>query len=385
MSKDFSRRSFLKGAASIAAGSFLAPLVAPVGVAEDAVNWDAEYDVVILGYGAAGANAAVAAYDAGATVLLAEKAPEGSEGGNSMAAGQSVMATDDAEQLYAYLSSLMGKFNNWDRDALRAYCEGCAGNFDWMTNVLGGDPEIICPRELPSVGKAPINIEWKEVENPWGLGRKGCVCVWAEFPEIETSAHSLRLNATGGSYDRGYYNLCQSAVQARQGDNLQLWFNAPGKKLLTDESNAVNGVVIEKDGKELNVRAKGGVILCCGGFEHNKDMISDYLQQPYIHQKGGLYNDGDAIKMALEVGADLWHMSNAAGFYWAYKDPRRSTVAQFGLDSTIGAFFRDLDDLIALHQRVSLGLPGTDSNAPLFDPQTLKRWESLYSGITASI
>ena len=63
MEKNISRRSFLKGAAIGAAGL----TVASAGVklqeskAEEAIAWDAEYDVVVLGYGGAGANAAVAA------------------------------------------------------------------------------------------------------------------------------------------------------------------------------------------------------------------------------------------------------------------------------------------------------------------------------------
>ena len=52
------------------------------------VRWDAEYDVVVVGYGFAGGAAAIAAADAGARVLLLEKAPEGHEGGNSRYAAQ---------------------------------------------------------------------------------------------------------------------------------------------------------------------------------------------------------------------------------------------------------------------------------------------------------
>ena len=39
------------------------------------IQWDAEYDVVIAGYGFAGAAAAIAAADAGANVLMVERRP----------------------------------------------------------------------------------------------------------------------------------------------------------------------------------------------------------------------------------------------------------------------------------------------------------------------
>ena len=65
MKKNISRRSFLKGAAIGAAGLTMAGAGLKVNQAkaEDEIAWDAEYDVVVLGYGGAGANAAVAAYE----------------------------------------------------------------------------------------------------------------------------------------------------------------------------------------------------------------------------------------------------------------------------------------------------------------------------------
>lgn len=352
MSKNLSRRDFLKGAAVGAAGvatvgilgacgSTTTPTATPMPTEApdvNAISWDAEYDVVVLGYGAAGANAAVAAYEKGASVLLTDKAPEGSEGGNSAASGQFVMCTDDADQLYTYLTTLMGKFNNWDDEAVRAYCDGCAENFYWMTGEMGGDPDIICPVDVPEA-EARMAANWVEFENPWGLGRPGRIYIWQEFPEYESGRHCMCLTATGSRFDRGYYNLCQAAVNARVGSGLDLWLKSPGTKLLTDENGDVIGVVIDKDGTEMKVKANGGVVLSCGGFEHNKEMVSSYLQQPYVHQRAGLYNDGDGIKMSMAIGADLWHMSNSAGFSWTYQNPKMSTVGLMGPSGSIGAMF----------------------------------------------
>ena len=39
-------------------------------------------------------------------------------------------------------------------------------------------------------------------------------------------------------------------------------------------------------------------------------MIQDYLGETNLLPYGTLYNNGDGIKMAIEVGADLWHMNN---------------------------------------------------------------------------
>ena len=75
--KNISRRSFLKG--SVAMGALAAMGSATLASADetytyaDTIKWDAQYDVVVLGMGFAGMNAAMAAADAGASGLIAEK------------------------------------------------------------------------------------------------------------------------------------------------------------------------------------------------------------------------------------------------------------------------------------------------------------------------
>ena len=69
-----------------------------------------------------------------------------------------------------------------------------------------------------------------------------------------------------------------------------------------------------------------GVVLTCGGFENNRQMIRDYLPGiPYCCTSGTPYNDGDGITMAMSVGADLWHMNNYAGPSMALKVPEVRT------------------------------------------------------------
>jgi succinate dehydrogenase/fumarate reductase flavoprotein subunit len=42
-------------------------------------------------------------------------------------------------------------------------------------------------------------------------------------------------------------------------------------------------------------------------------MLENYAQLPNAYSKGARYNTGDGVKMAIDVGADLWHMSTLAG------------------------------------------------------------------------
>ena len=56
------------------------------------------------------------------------------------------------------------------------------------------------------------------------------------------------------------------------------------------------------------VKARKGVVLTCGGFENNQEMIRNYLTGlPYCYTSGSPHNEGDGVTMALAVGADLAH------------------------------------------------------------------------------
>jgi succinate dehydrogenase/fumarate reductase flavoprotein subunit len=77
----------------------------------------------------------------------------------------------------------------------------------------------------------------------------------------------------------------------------------------------------------VNIKARRGVVLTCGGFENNQEMIRNYLPGiPYCYTSGSPYNEGDGITMAMSVGADLWHMNNYAGPSMALKVPEIRTT-----------------------------------------------------------
>ena len=78
-----------------------------------------------------------------------------------------------------------------------------------------------------------------------------------------------------------------------------------------DDAWEVAGAWFEEvEDAEVRVGAGKGVVLACGGFECNRQMVQDYLGVPRVAPIGGLYNNGDGVRMGIEVGADLWHMHN---------------------------------------------------------------------------
>ena len=85
-------------------------------------DFDVSYDVVVVGYGFAGARAAIAAADRGASVLLAEK--EATPGGISICSGGSMRGTRNAEGVFAYLKATNA--GRTSEDVLCALADGMA-------------------------------------------------------------------------------------------------------------------------------------------------------------------------------------------------------------------------------------------------------------------
>ena len=73
------RRNLLKSSLSLAAAPVGMSVAIEVAHAEDMPKWNNETDVLVLGYGNAGSNAAIAAAEAGAKVLILEKTPAAAE------------------------------------------------------------------------------------------------------------------------------------------------------------------------------------------------------------------------------------------------------------------------------------------------------------------
>ncbi len=96
---------------------------------------------------------------------------------------------------------------------------------------------------------------------------------------------------------------------------IDVWLGSPARHLITDsETSAVMGVQIERNGQLVNIQARNGVVMSMGGFENNTEYIQNFIGVPKLKVIGTLYNKGDGIRMAQEVGASLWHMKSFEGF-----------------------------------------------------------------------
>ncbi len=93
---------------------------------------------------------------------------------------------------------------------------------------------------------------------------------------------------------------------------IPLWLNTPARKLVVEDGRVV-GVVAEREGQTVRIRADRGVVLAAGGFEASQAMREKYLPKPTRAEWtcANPNNTGDAINMGLEVGAALDLMDDA--------------------------------------------------------------------------
>jgi 3-oxosteroid 1-dehydrogenase len=95
--------------------------------------------------------------------------------------------------------------------------------------------------------------------------------------------------------------------------DMPLWLNSPMKELITDENGKVIGALVDKQGTTVRVQARKGVILACGGFEHNQQLREKYLPKPTNKEwsAGVRSNTGDGLLQGLNLNAATRLMDGA--------------------------------------------------------------------------
>ena len=255
-------------------------------------SWDLESDVVIVGYGYAGAVASIAAHDSGARVLLLEKQQR--FGGISITSGGGAAVAEDAEMALEYL--IRTNLNTTPVEVLRAYAEGLV----WLPDYL---------HELGKINGARFDESGRERGGTYpfpGGETLGSIKV-SEIPGF--SAYPWLRGLRGGAR---LFKLVEDNVNARK---IETRFGIAARQLLTDDSGQVVGLLAAVNGHEIAIRSRRTVILACGGFEFSSQFKLQHFELQPVYGVCGTGNTGDGIVMAQELGASLWHMWHFHGGY----------------------------------------------------------------------
>ena len=298
-----------------------------------------EFDVVVLGCGAAGMTAAIRAHAEGATVGLFEKSD--SVGGTAAWSGGMVwipgnphMAelgiADSRDDALTYLDSL--SLGSIDTEAVANFIDVGPEMVRWMEantpvefEILQGFPDyhpenpgakaaggrsMECPlfpfAELgpwaDRVTKGPqLSGALTIAETPLGRGAPNGIppeeMVKRKIRDERGTGQALAGRLLKGCLDRGF--------EPRTGMRAAAF--------LTDDGR-VTGVRFTGADGPLEVRARRGVVLATGGFEWDPALVRSFLRGPLARPASPSTNTGDGLRMAMRIGASLGNMREA---WWA--------------------------------------------------------------------
>jgi len=280
-----------------------------------------ETDVIVIGYGCAGAVAAMTAHDEGCRVVILEKMDAGG-GATFLSNGGILIPT--AMEYSEYLCSLCAGATERDiidtfvRDAMKIeeYIHSIGGEFErWVSQEIGiSFPPLARPT-------------WPKVPHGKSMVR-GHIKAYEASPSKENPSIAERVRAVGRAYGPDLWKLLKENVDRR---GILVMLGTQAKDLIRNESGEVVGVVAEKLRDKILVKAKKAVILATGGFGANEAMRQAYLPCPFYYL-GLSYATGDGLMMAQKAGAAVWHMLGIVG-QLGFKAPEYEAAFQIRVPS----------------------------------------------------
>lgn len=306
-------------------------------------SWDLTSDVVVVGFGAAGACAAIEAVAAGADVVVVDRFGGGGatalSGGVVYAGGgtaqQRAAGVDDTpEAMEAYLRTEVG--DAVSPATLRAFCRDSAGILAWLESHGVPFDGSLCPYKT----SYPTNRHY----------------LYHSGSEVSTGDGAARGHRTvgRGTSGRVLFDRLAAAVQAR------VLTRTTAERLVTDAAGRVVGVecrtlravpaaahrwlhrlgakpwlyapklgrflhrpvvwLERRYGRPLRIRARGGVVLAAGGFVADRAMLREHAPA----SRGGLPlgtpgDDGSGIRLGVAAGGTTAYLDRIS--IWRFLTP----------------------------------------------------------------
>ncbi|MDR1712697.1 MAG: FAD-dependent oxidoreductase [Coriobacteriales bacterium] len=251
-------------------------------------KWDATCDIIVVGAGGGGLNAAARAAELGAEVICVEAMAM--HGGNAQSAG---------------MCGILGGLSMQEskRFAMPSYPFDPKALTAWAMDEYhyAADPNLIyliAEQGGPSLDwMASCGVEW----------RLGEVPVYVAPKNSTLDHHVLKMkDATDAMHDYGV----SKGVDFR--------FRCPAEALVQDGSGRIVGLVVREDYQnEIYIQARQAVILTAGGFCNNKALLQRYIPTAAMgcassYLLGG--EMGECFRMGLGVGADVSGFNSSASF-----------------------------------------------------------------------
>lgn len=309
-----------------------------------------ECDVLVAGSGCSGMSAAVTAAHHGLKVLIVEKEPKfggttARSGGWLWIPGTSLARAwgivESPEQARTYLRHEAG--NSFDADRVDAFLTNGPEAVDFFVSqtALAFDMPLTFPdyhAEAPGGaqgGRSMVTRPFdgrelgpliKDIGLPLpeltvfgmmlGSGKEiihfmratkslaSAVYVAKRLSKhlADVKRHGRGMTLTNGNALAG--RLAKSALDL----DIPLWLSSPVCELVT-EDGAVRGAIVEREGRQIQVTARRGVVLACGGFPHDVDRRAAMFPHAPTGQEhfspGPAGNTGDGLRLAESAGGRI--------------------------------------------------------------------------------
>ena len=244
-------------------------------------KFDTQVPLLIVGSGAAGLCAALAAKEAGVDAIVIERdaVPSGStalSAGLIPAAGtrfQRAKSIDDSPELFAFDIHRKAKGKN-DRDVVEAVARGAASLVEWLADRY----------------RFPFDV----VDN-------------FNYP-----GHSaMRMHGLPTRTGRELINRLRAAAEQ---NDITILTESRVEQLFADADGCILGVeLVHNDGSSEKVGCDA-LILACNGYGGNPDLVRELIPE----MAGALYfghpgNQGDAVRWGRALGAELAHLGAYQG------------------------------------------------------------------------
>lgn len=265
--------------------------------------FDASFDIIAVGGGAAGLASALFARWQGNAVALLEKAPE--LGGTTRKAAfwywvpnnkamQAMGLEDRKEDCIRYMARLSRPeaydahhprfgMTQWEYDM-------CAAIYDNASPAT----ELLAERGA---------LEYRH-----------CAAVpdyWAELPEDKcpTGRVLLPKDACETMSDGGAVAVRSLSAAARR-DGVEIRTGHRVQRLIRDAGGRIAGVEADTaDGRTLRLAARKAVIFASGGFTHDAELRRNFLSAPVLGGCAAVTNEGDFVRIGSAAGAELRNMN----------------------------------------------------------------------------
>ncbi len=338
-----------------ASNSGATPIGAPLRAdGEQSIAWDDDCDVLVVGFGAAGACAAIEAASAGAAVIVTDRFGGGGasakSGGVVYAGGgtrfQKTAGYDDSpEAMYEYLCMEVG--DAVERATLRDFCDRSVEMIEWL-EAHGVEFEATvppCKTSYPAdgyylyfsgnetvkeyAGKHPPSPRGHRVK---GTGLSGAMLfralrksVHVAGARVMTQSSTRRLvvdNRSGALLGAELWQFENDSRAARRHRRLsrlaeRMYYPAPG---LSDMLRRRALAVELADAHRLLVRARTGVVLSTGGFIFNREMVARHAPKYLRNFRLGTSGcDGSGIRLGQSVGGECARLERVSA--WRFINP----------------------------------------------------------------